>query len=97
MKQILFLLLLSFLFSSCGPGKEYPAEVRANFVKSCAAKANGNTVLCECMFEKISERYTYRQFVDMENDLEKGIRSPTFMNYVDSATRRCVIENEEKK
>lgn len=93
MKPTLSILLLAFLFISCGPGKEYPAEVKANFVKSCAAKANGNTVLCECMFEKIRERYTYKQFVDMENDLKKGIQSPTFMSYVDSATRRCVADN----
>lgn len=97
MTRLIILLLVSMLIISCGPGKEYPAEVKANFVKSCAAKANGNTVLCECMFEKIKERYTYKQFVDMENDLKKGIKSQSFMNYVDSATRRCVIENEEKK
>lgn len=97
MTRILLCFLMSGLFASCGPGKEYPAEVKADFIKSCAAKANGNSVLCECMFEKIKERYTYKEFVELENNLNKGIRSQPFMNYVDSATRRCVIENEGKK
>lgn len=96
MKSILSILLLAFLFISCGPGKEYPAEVKANFVKSCAAKANGNSALCECMFEKIKERYTYKQFVDMENDLKKGIQSQPFMNYMDSASRQCLADNGKK-
>lgn len=97
MTRILLCFLMSGRFASCGPGKEYPAEVKADFIKSCAAKANGNSVLCECMFEKIKERYTYKEFVELENNLNKGIRSQPFMNYVDSATRRCVIENEGKK
>jgi hypothetical protein len=49
------------------------------------------------MFEKIKERYTYKEFVELENNLNKGIRSQPFMNYIDSATRRCVIENEGEK
>jgi hypothetical protein len=96
MKQLLAIFLLSFLVSSCGPGKGYPAEVKDNFVKGCAAKANGNTALCDCVFEKIRERYSYKEFVDMENNMKKGIRSQPFMNFVDSSTRRCVAENGEK-
>lgn len=96
MIRFLFLLSISCLFISCGPGKDYPAEVKANFIKSCAAKANGNTGLCECMFVKIKERYTYKEFVELENNLNKGIRSQPFMNYVDSATRRCVAEEGKK-
>lgn len=97
MTRFILLLFTTCLFISCGPGKDYPAAVKANFIKSCAAKANGNTVLCECMFEKIKERYTYKEFVELENNLNKGIQSKPFMNYVDSATRRCIIENEGKK
>lgn len=96
MTRFIFSLFISCLFFSCGPGKEYPAEVKANFIKSCAAKANGNTALCECMFEKIKERYSYQEFVKLENDLNKGIQSQPFMNYVDSATRRCVAEEGKK-
>ena len=96
MTRCFILLLVSTLIISCGPGKEYPAEVKANFVKSCAAKANGNTALCECMFEKIKERYTYKQFVDMEKELKKGIQSQPFLNYMDSASRQCLAENGKK-
>ena len=63
MKQLTAVLLLSILFLSCGPGKAYPDKVKENFVNSCAAKANGNTALCDCVFEKIKERYTYAEFV----------------------------------
>lgn len=90
MTRFFILLVVSLLIISCGPGKDYPAEVKANFVKSCAAKANGNTALCECMFEKIKERYTYKEFVDMENNLKKGIQSQAFLSYVDSASRKCL-------
>lgn len=96
MKQKITIIFLSFLVFSCGPGKEYPADVKANFVKGCAAKANGNTLLCDCVFEKIRERYSYKEFVEMEDNLKKGIRSQPFMNFVDSSTRRCVAENGEK-
>ncbi len=96
MTRLFILLLVSTLIISCGPGKEYPADVKASFIKNCAAKANGNSALCECMFEKIKERYTYRQFVDMENDLKKGIQSQPFMNYIDSATRQCVADEGKK-
>lgn len=96
MKQFSAFLLLSILFISCGPGKDYPAKVKENFVNSCAAKANGNTALCDCMFEKIKERYSYAEFVALENDMKKGIQSQPFMNYMDSASRSCIPENVKK-
>lgn len=96
MIRFILLLLLSSLCISCGSGKEYPDAVKANFIKSCAAKANGNTALCECMFEKIKERYSYKEFVELENNLNKGIQSQPFMNYIDSTTRRCVAEEGKK-
>ncbi len=96
MKPFLTILLLSFLFISCGPGKAYPDKVKENFVNSCAAKANGNTALCDCVFEKIKERYTYAEFVALENDMKKGIQSKPFMNYMDSASRDCIAVNGKK-
>ena len=96
MKPFLTILLLSFLFISCGPGKAYPDKVKENFVNSCAAKANGNTALCDCVFENINERYTYAEFVALENDMKKGIQSKPFMNYMDSASRDCIAVNGKK-
>lgn len=96
MKQFPAFLLLSILFISCGPGKAYPEKVKANFINSCAAKANGNTALCECLFEKVREQYTYAEFLDLENNMKKGIQSQPFLNYIDSASRGCVAENGKK-
>lgn len=96
MKQLPAILLLSILFLSCGPGKAYPDKVKQNFINSCAAKANGNTALCECLFEKVRERYTYAEFITLENDMKKGIQSQPFMNYMDSASRSCIAETGKK-
>lgn len=96
MKLLTTVLLLSILFLSCGPGKAYPDKVKQNFINSCAAKANGNTALCECLFEKVRERYTYAEFVTLENDMKKGIQSQAFMSYMDTATRSCKAETGKK-
>ena len=96
MKQLTAVLLLSILFLSCGPGKAYPDKVKQNFINSCAAKANGNTALCECLFEKVRERYSYAEFITLENDMKKGIQSQAFMNYMDYAKKYCIIEKRGK-
>lgn len=96
MKLFTTVLLLSILFLSCGPGKAYPDKVKQNFINSCAAKAKGNTALCECLFEKVRERYTYAEFVTLENDMKKGIQSQAFMSYMDTATRSCKAETGKK-
>lgn len=92
MRKVISSLFILMILAACGgAGDAYPKQVRENFVKSCAAKASGKTALCDCIFEKISARFTYREFLAIETEMKKGGQATEFLRFVDSATRACVV------
>lgn len=91
MKRIALSLFAIGLLAACSDmKKDYPAEVRTNFVNSCASKANGDTALCGCLFEKVKANYSYKEFVAMDKDAQKGIQSPAFLNFIKTASADCI-------
>lgn len=92
MQKIVSCFVILIILTACsGAGEAYPEKVRENFVKSCAAKASGKTALCDCIFEKISARFTYREFLAIETEMKKGGQTTEFLRFVDSATRSCMV------
>lgn len=43
----------------------YPAEVAQNFINSCIQNG-GNQEACTCLFNKVQERYSLQEFVQVE-------------------------------
>jgi hypothetical protein len=52
--------------SVSGTGRDYPAEVRSNFLESCST--NSTAAACSCALEEIEQAYTLGEFVDAEQD-----------------------------
>lgn len=49
---------------SPGTGRDYPAQVRRNFMTSCAL--SGSQAQCACSLESIEQEYTLDEFVELE-------------------------------
>jgi hypothetical protein len=91
MKRLALSLFLTGLLAACSSlQKDYPPEVRRNFVNSCAAKVNGDTSICGCLFEKIKLKYSYKEFAEMDKQAAKGIQTPAFVEFVTTASKDCM-------
>lgn len=72
--------------ASSGTGRDYPIEVRSNFLASCAA--NGSAAACSCALERIEEQYTFEEFLDVEQDFRRtGTFPPAMLSAVASCAR----------
>ncbi len=58
--------------SSSGSGRDYPAQLRSNFLSSCSNYAPASA--CSCALEKIEQEYTIDEFIEAEQDyLRTGV------------------------
>ena len=92
--RILIGLILAASISACGsskkPGEKYPAQVRTNFINSCAAKLpEGYSKNCECMLEQIENKYSLTEYTKLEEDMKAGKDVSAFMALADSARQIC--------
>ena len=94
MKRLFFFLTTTLLIS-CGNSKIYPEQVRENFIKGCAAKVQGNTALCDCLFEKIQGKYSFSEYVKIEEQMKAGQTSQEFLHFVDSVTLGCYKQTKK--
>ncbi|HLG11172.1 MAG TPA: hypothetical protein VI876_05365 [Dehalococcoidia bacterium] len=63
---------LVVLLTGCGGDNNgYPPEVKQNFIDSCTS-AGSTKQVCTCDWEKISEKYSYEEFVELEEGLRNG-------------------------
>ncbi|MPZ48751.1 MAG: hypothetical protein GEU75_05460 [Dehalococcoidia bacterium] len=66
------------LVAACGGGdgdsNEYPSEVQSNFMDGCMG-AGATQTQCNCAFDKVREKYTLDEFVQLENDISEGRRT----------------------
>jgi hypothetical protein len=52
--------------SASGTGRDYPVQVRSNFLASCSTNAPAST--CACALEEIEQAYSLGEFVDAEQE-----------------------------
>jgi hypothetical protein len=71
--------------SVSGTGRDYPAEVRSNFLESCST--NSPVSVCSCALEEIEQAYTLGEFVDAEQDY---VRTGDFPARMTSIMQGCV-------
>lgn len=96
MKKISFLFAALCLIYGCGSGKTYPEQVKQNFINGCAAKVKGNTGICDCLFEKIQNKYSYIEYVKIEEKMKGGQTPQEFLHFIDSVTLSCYKELKNK-
>jgi hypothetical protein len=71
--------------SVSGTGRDYPAEVRSNFLESCST--NSPAAACSCALEEIEQAYTLGEFVDAEQDY---VRTGDFPARMTSIMQGCM-------
>lgn len=66
--------------AACGPGGEqrYPAEVRRDYLDSCAAGGSGQGY-CDCTLEFFEERYTFAELEDLLEAVDRSERLDEFL------------------
>lgn len=90
MKKLPLYLCMIFLWMmACKGSTEYPAAVKENFVNSCSSRDDAKKELCACIFEKIKEKYTYTEYVAIEEKMKAGQTPQEFLSYTDQATEAC--------
>lgn len=62
--RILLLVIFLTLASSCE--NEYPAYVEENWMEGCIFEPR-MTNYCMCMYSKMKNRYTFQEFLELEN------------------------------
>jgi hypothetical protein len=65
---------LAALATGCGGDDNdnaagYPAAVREEFFDGCTGEGAEESQ-CKCMWDEITDRYTYAEYQDLENDLD---------------------------
>ncbi len=71
---VAFGLGLAVLAAGCGGGGDkngYPPQVKENFINSCTS-TGGDKAQCTCAWEEITDTFTYKEFVEIENELSAG-------------------------
>ena len=89
MKSIVVFIMISFFLGACSDPKTYPAEVRDNFVNACCKKNEDLRPMCNCMFDKIKDKYTYKEYVDLEQKMKAGETPQEFLDFTNEATAAC--------
>jgi hypothetical protein len=95
MKKVLTVLLPAACLLSCGGSKTYPEQVKQNFINGCAPKVKGNTALCSCLFEKIENKYSFSEYVKIEEQMKAGQTPQDFLRFIDSVTTVCFKETKK--
>lgn len=95
MKKVLFVFLAEVILLSCGGSKTYPEQVKQNFINGCAPKVKGNTALCSCLFEKIESKYSFSEYVKIEEQMKAGKTPQEFLHFIDSVTLGCYKETKK--
>ena len=95
MKIIFSVFSSALLLLSCGGSKNYPEQVKQNFINGCAPKVKGNTALCSCLFEKIESKYSFSEYVKIEEQMKAGQTPQDFFRFIDSVTTVCFKETKK--
>ncbi len=53
-------------------GSAFPAEVRDNFLESCAESSDGQQAYCECVLVEAEAKYTMDEFAALEERYTNG-------------------------
>ncbi|MFS4467822.1 hypothetical protein [Maribacter sp. 2210JD10-5] len=89
----LFFITLIIVFTACKNENGYPKAVVDNIVNGCKRQARGNDGgLCDCMAEKVQEKYTYEEFKEVENKMASGKQDKAFMEFAEWAKNECGAE-----
>lgn len=83
-------LVLSVAFSGCTHKREYPREVRQNFLSACVNGDNRKQPSCKCLLDKYQQRYTYEQFLMIDDWLRHGVPpDDNYKEWFQAATLTC--------
>lgn len=95
MNRLTFMGIIVLLFTiGCKSSKEYPDSVRQNFIASCSRNSDGKTELCNCLFEKLKENYSFEEYIAIEEQVKAGQTPQDFLSLMDKASLEC---NEQIK
>jgi len=56
---------------------------------SCTSTSGGKKDACSCILDKIRKKYSYKEIVDIEAKIQKGIPTPDFHSFMDKARKGC--------
>ncbi len=88
-------ILLSGLSSCVRSEHEYPVSIKKNFMKGCLSSPATNEKICDCMFDKIQKKYTYKEFLKIDKQITKGHTPKDYMDFIEKAAMECV-KNKKK-
>ena len=69
--------------------KDYPYEFIKNFIKNCATAPGNNYKMCSCLFNKVSEKYTYKESTEIEAKMADGQMPADFKEFVRKSRLKC--------
>jgi TonB family protein len=72
---------------STAKGFSYSYETHMRFVEECSQGANRN--VCECVFRKIKIQYSENDYWRLENDLQRNINHPDYIDYLTTSVEEC--------
>jgi hypothetical protein len=86
-RQLSLLALVVAAIAGCGGGgsDQYPANVRANYLKSC--EANSPAKVCDCTLKWIEKHVSLSRFEAGDKKVRQGGRAP---GWVYTAVKNCV-------
>jgi len=73
--------------------KEYPTQIRKNFVASCTKTSQGQTKACECVLAKFESYLPYEAFLLLEDRFKEGTVPPSTVSDMNRFRRECGFTN----
>lgn len=65
----------------------YSPMLKFEFMSDCSE--NANRAVCECVLEKLQQRYSEETYQKLDADLRRGMEHPEFVKYVSDASTEC--------
>ena len=65
----------------------YSFETKMTFLNDCSE--NANVQVCECVLSKLQKKYSEKTYLKLDNDLQKGIKRPEFVQFITTAAKEC--------
>lgn len=69
--------------------EEYPAEIRANFVASCAAQPGASEEMCNQCFEVVQQEFSYDEFIDLDTAIRNGTATQADTDKLTGVLAQC--------
>jgi hypothetical protein len=85
-----FSLAAAVVFAEQKKKNDYPESTIKNFMDSCMETSKELKDYCECTLYKLQEKYTYEEFLKIDNLVQKGETPKEFNDYMNAITEECL-------